>query len=161
MSGNLKREIQQEKPFVSLEEEAFLGLQRTASLLIQALGRELKGYDLTPAQYNTLRILRGALPDALTCGGLTCGEIGERLVSPGPDVTRLLDRLEQGGLVTRLRDPEDRRVVRARITEKGSELLDRLDEPVGQMLARLLGGLGPARLKSLVALLEQARERAR
>jgi len=158
MSGNrtLSREIQQEKPFVSLEEEAFLGLQRTASLLIQALGRELKGYDLTPAQYNTLRILRGAGPDALTCG-----EIGERLVSPGPDVTRLLDRLEQGGLVTRLRDAEDRRVVRARITEKGIDLLDRLDEPVGEMLARLLGNLGPAKLKSLVALLEQARERAR
>jgi DNA-binding MarR family transcriptional regulator len=157
MSSNraLSREIQQEKPFASLEEEAFLGLQRTASLLIQALGRELKGHDLTPAQYNTLRILRGAQPDALTCG-----EIGERLVSPGPDVTRLLDRLEQGGLVTRLRDAEDRRVVRARITGKGSELLDRLDEPVGEMLARLLGNLGPAKLKSLVGLLEQARARA-
>lgn len=154
-SRTLGQEIQQEKPFVSLEEEAFLGLQRTASLLIQALGRELKGYDLTPAQYNTLRILRGAQPDALTCG-----EIGERLVSPGPDVTRLLDRLEQGGFVTRLRDAEDRRVVRARITGKGSELLDRLDEPVGQMLARLLGDLGPAKLKSLVSLLEQARARA-
>jgi DNA-binding MarR family transcriptional regulator len=160
MSGNLNREIQQEKPFVSLEEEAFLGLQRTASLLIQALGRELKAYDLTPAQYNTLRILRGAEPDALTCGGLTCGEIGERLVSPGPDVTRLLDRLEQGGLVIRLRDAEDRRVVRARITEKGIELLGRLDEPVGEMLARLLGNLGPAKLRSLVSLLEQARARA-
>jgi DNA-binding MarR family transcriptional regulator len=159
MSGNLNREIQQEKPFVSLEEEAFLGLQRTASLLIQALGRELKGYDLTPAQYNTLRILRGAEPDALTCGGLTCGEIGERLVSPGPDVTRLLDRLEQGGLVTRLRDAEDRRVVRARITEKGIGLLGRLDEPVGEMLARLLGTLGPGKLRSLVSLLEQARAR--
>ena len=113
MSRALGEEIQQRKPFVSLEEEAFLGLQRTASLLLQALGRELKGQDLTPAQYNTLRILRGAEPDALTCGGLTCGEIGDRLVSPGPDVTRLLDRLEQRGLITRLRDPEDRRVVRA------------------------------------------------
>src|SRR3954471_20091039 len=129
MSRTLKREIQQEKPFASLEEEAFLSLQRTASLLIQALGRELKGHDLTPAQYNTLRILRGAGPDALTCG-----EIGERLVSPGPDVTRLLDRMEQQGLVTRLRDVEDRRVVRARITEKGLDLLEELDEPVGRLL---------------------------
>ncbi len=148
----LSREIHQEKPFVSLEEEAFLGIQRTASLLIQALGRELKGHDLTPAQYNTLRILRGAEPDALTCG-----EIGERLVSPGPDVTRLLDRLEQGGFVTRLRDAEDRRVVRARITEKGIELLACLDEPVGRILGRLLGPLGKERLRTLVALLEEAR----
>jgi DNA-binding MarR family transcriptional regulator len=152
MSRALSQEIHQQKPFVSLEEEAFLGLQRTASLLLQSLGRELKGHDLTPAQYNTLRILRGAGPDALTCG-----EIGERLVSPGPDVTRLLDRLEQVGLVTRLRDPEDRRVVRARITEKGLDLLETLDEPVGRMLARLLGNLGQERLRTFVTLLDEAR----
>ncbi len=155
MSGNLGREIHQEKPFASLEEEAFLGLQRTASLLLQSLGRALKGHDLTPAQYNTLRILRGAEPDALTCG-----EIGERLVSPGPDVTRLLDRLEQRGLVTRLRDGEDRRVVRARITGPGLDLLAALDEPVGRMLGELLGNLGKDRLRALVALLEEARRGA-
>ena len=154
MSSNrtLSREIHQEKPFVSLEEEAFLSLQRTASLLLQALGRELKGHDLSPAQYNTLRILRGAEPDALTCG-----EIGERLVSPGPDVTRLLDRLEERGLVTRLRDAEDRRVVRARITDGGIDLLAVLDEPVGRILGRLLGPLGKERLRTLIALLEEAR----
>jgi DNA-binding MarR family transcriptional regulator len=155
MSRALSQEIRQQKPFVSLEEEAFLGLQRTASLLLQSLGRELKGHDLTPAQYNTLRILRGAGPDALTCG-----EIGERLVSPGPDVTRLLDRLEQRGLVTRLRDAEDRRVVRARITEKGLDLLATLDEPVGRMLARLLGSLGQERLRTFVTLLDEAREQS-
>jgi DNA-binding MarR family transcriptional regulator len=155
MSRALSQEIRQQKPFVSLEEEAFLGLQRTASLLLQSLGRELKGHDLTPAQYNTLRILRGAGPDALTCG-----EIGERLVSPGPDVTRLLDRLEQGGLVTRLRDAEDRRIVRARITEKGLDLLATLDEPVGRMLGRLLGNLGQERLRTFVALLDEAREQS-
>jgi len=153
----LSQEIHQEKPFASLEEEAFLGLQRTASLLMQALGRELKGHDVSPAQYNTLRILRGAGPDALTCGGLTCGEIGERLVSPGPDVTRLLDRLEQRGLVTRLRDAEDRRVVRARITQEGTDLLAGLDEPVDHTLVRLLGSLGPAKLRTLIELLEEGR----
>jgi DNA-binding MarR family transcriptional regulator len=143
MSRTLNQEIQQEKPFASAEEEAFLGLQRTANLLLQALGRSLKGQDLTPAQYNTLRILRGALPDSLTCG-----EIGERLVSPGPDVTRLLDRLEQRGLVTRLRD-----------TEKGLELLSSLDEPVEQALANLLGHLGEKKLRTLSALLEEARRK--
>lgn len=154
MSRTLNQEIQQEKPFVSLEEEAFLGLQRTANLLLQALGRSLKGQDLTPAQYNTLRILRGALPDSLTCG-----EIGDRLVSPGPDVTRLLDRLEQRGLVTRLRDTEDRRVVRARITEAGLELLSSLDGPVEQALADLLGHLGEKKLRTLSGLLEEARRK--
>jgi DNA-binding MarR family transcriptional regulator len=160
MSRSLGQEIHQEKPFVSLEEEAFLGLQRTASLLLQSLGRELKGQDLTPAQYNTLRILRGAEPDALTCGGLTCGEIGERLVSPGPDVTRLLDRLEQRALITRLRDGEDRRVVRARITSQGLDLLADLDQPVNGMLGRLLGNLGQERLRTFVALLGEARRGA-
>jgi DNA-binding MarR family transcriptional regulator len=149
---SLNQEIQQDKAFVSPEEEAFLALQRTASLLLQALGRSLKDHDLTPAQYNTLRILRGALPDALTCG-----EIGERLVSPGPDVTRLLDRLEKNGLVARLRDEGDRRVVRARITDQGVEILASLDGPVESTLARLLGPLGKGRLRTLTSLLEEAR----
>ncbi|HEX4961834.1 MAG TPA: MarR family transcriptional regulator [Thermoanaerobaculia bacterium] len=155
MSRALRQEIQQEKPFVSLEEEAFLALQRTASLLLQALGRALKEHDLTPAQYNALRILRGAGDEALTCG-----EIGERLVSPGPDVTRLLDRLEPRELVTRLRDAEDRRIVRARITRKGIALLARLDEPVATALDELLGDLGAKRLRTLVEILAAARERA-
>ena len=155
MTSTLGKEIRQSKPFASLEEEAFLGLQRTASLLLQALGRELKDQDLSPAQYNTLRILRGAEPEALTCG-----EIGERLVSPGPDVTRLLDRLEGRGLVLRVRDEEDRRVVRARITEQGIALLARLDGPVGESLHRILGHLGAERLQTLIGLLEQARGRS-
>jgi DNA-binding MarR family transcriptional regulator len=148
----LNQEIRQARPFVSLEEEAFLAVQRTASLLMQALGRELRRHDLTPPLYNVLRILRGAEPESLTCG-----EIGERLVSPGPDVTRLLDRLEQRELVARFRDAEDRRIVRARITEKGVALLDELDQPVEETLHGLLGHLGPEKLRRLVRLLEEAR----
>lgn len=150
----LTAEIRQSRPFVNREEEAFLNLQRTASLLLLAVGRELKPYDLTPAQYNALRILRGAGSQALTCG-----EIGERLVSPGPDVTRLLDRLEARQLVTRLRDEDDRRVVRARITESGQALLEDLDGPVEQAMSGLLGHLGNEKLRQLVKLLEQAREK--
>lgn len=154
MPRALNQEIRQEKPFISLEEEAFLALQRTASLLLQALGRSLKSHDLTPAQYNALRILRGAGE------ALTCGEIGERLVSPGPDVTRLLDRLEQRGLVVRLRDDEDRRIVRARITQRGARLLTQLDAPVEETLTGLLGHLGPKRLPALIETLALAREKA-
>lgn len=154
----LDQEIRQARPFVSPEEEAFLGLQRTASLLMQVLGRELRRHELTPPLYNVLRILRGARgagPDALTCG-----EIGERLVSPGPDVTRLLDKLEERGLVTRLRDAEDRRIVRARITEKGIALLGQMDGPVKETLQGLLGHLGPEKLRTLARLLEEARAKA-
>lgn len=154
--SRLRQEIGQRRPFAGIEEEVFLNVQRTASLLLQALGRELKPHDLTTAQYNLLRILRGAREAGE--GALTCGEIAERLVSPGPDVTRLLDRLEARGLIERLRDPGDRRVVRARITRAGRALLAALDAPVAGALERLLGPLGEARLKSLSRLLEQARE---
>jgi len=154
MAKPLQEEIRQKRPFGSPEEEAFLSLQRTASLLLQVLGRALRGHDLSPAQYNLLRILRGAAGAALTCG-----EIAERLVSPGPDVTRLLDRLEARGLVGRERDPADRRVVRARITREGSRLLIELDPAVDAVLKRLLGHLGEEGLRQLSELLERARAR--
>ena len=152
--SRLGQEIRQSRPFGNREEEVFLSLQRTASLLMTTLARELKGHDLTPAQYNLLRILRGAGSEALTCG-----EIGDRLVSPGPDVTRLLDRLEQRSLLARERDPEDRRIVRARITAEGLAVLARLDEPVEETMTRLLGHLGEERLRTLCELLDQAREK--
>jgi DNA-binding MarR family transcriptional regulator len=152
MARRLGKEIQQKAAFSGPEEEAFLNLQRTASLLLRAVGHDLEPHRLTPAQYNALRILRGASPAALTCG-----EIGDRLVSPGPDVTRLLDRLEARGLVERLRDETDRRVVRARITGQGRELLGRIDGTVTAGLRRLLGPLGRSRLRTLSELLELAR----
>jgi DNA-binding MarR family transcriptional regulator len=155
MAGKLSTEIRQSKPFASLEEEAFLALQRSAALLLRSVARELEARELTPAQHNTLRILRGAGSDALTCG-----EIGERLVSPGPDVTRLLDRLEKQELVQRLRDEQDRRVVRARITEKGVALLEEIDPAVDRLLRELLGHVGETDLQRLIDLLERTRERA-
>ena len=94
MAGRLQKEIRQTKPFASLEEEIFLNLQRTAEVLMRRLTEELKPSDLTPTQYNVLRILRGAEPD-----GLPCREISARMVTHDPDVTRLLDRLEKRGLV--------------------------------------------------------------
>jgi DNA-binding MarR family transcriptional regulator len=155
MAGKLSTEIRQTKPFESLGEEVFLSLQRTAALLLRRVGKEMEAQDITPAQHNVLRILRGAEPDALTCG-----EIGDRLVSPGPDVTRLLDRLEKQGLLRRLRDEQDRRVVRARITEKGLAVLEEIDKPVERVLRELLGHLGEKDLQRLVELLERAREKA-
>lgn len=152
--AKLSTELRQSRAFASLEEEAFLALQRTSAVLLRSVARELESHDLSPAQYNTLRILRGAAPDALTCG-----EIGERLVSPGPDVTRLLDRLEKQGLIQRLRDEKDRRIVRAGITDKGLSLLDEIDPPVDRVLRESLGHLGEKDLQTLVRLLERARER--
>lgn len=156
MSSLLQKEIRQSRPFVNLTEETFLNLQRTASALLQALTRFLREHELTPTQYNVLRILRGSHPETLTCG-----DIGDRMVTPDPDVTRLLDRLEKRSLVFRTRDTVDRRVVRATITEDGLSLLSCLDGPVPEWLDGLLGHLPEADLRTLIELLERARNHIR
>src|SRR5581483_10329175 len=105
------------------EEIAFLDLARTTEMLSWPLIQLLKTEDLSPPQYNVLRILRGS-PD-----GLPCSEIGGRMITRDPDITRLLDRLEKRSLIARGRDENDRRVVLTRITPEGLALLARLDEP--------------------------------
>ncbi|MGD1092761.1 MAG: MarR family transcriptional regulator [Bryobacteraceae bacterium] len=133
------------------EELAYLDLMRTTETLSRPLVQLLKTEDLSPTQYNVLRILRGS-PE-----GLTCGEIGSRLITHDPDITRLLDRLEKRNLVARGRDTKDRRVVLTRIAPEGLELLARLDAPVQDTHRKLLGHLGPKRLQALARLLAAAR----
>ena len=151
---SLRDEIKQRRPFRSLEEEVALNLLRTATALAQGLAQPLKGTDLTGTQYNVLRILRGAGKD-----GLPCGEIAARMITKDPDITRLLDRLQKRDLVARARDPVDRRVVVTRITREGLKLLADLDQPMVETNARLLGHLGPRKLRQLATLLEEAREK--
>lgn len=153
MSGRLADEIRQSKPFSSTAEEAILNIHRTASLLAQAFADTLKPFGLTETQYNVLRILRGAGRD-----GLPCQVIGERMVAREPDLTRLLDRLEERRLLERARSSEDRRVVVNRITRQGLELLSALD-PAARALPRgVLGHLGEKKLRELIGLLEEARQ---
>jgi DNA-binding MarR family transcriptional regulator len=132
------------------EQQVVFGIVRVADALTRRLASTLEPFKLTLNQYSVLDSLRGA-GDA----GLTCGEIAGRLVSRDPDITRLLDRLELRGLVIRRRGVPDRRVVRARITADGLELLARLDGPVGSR-ARQLAPMGPRKLAALHALLEAA-----
>ena len=136
------------------EEAAYLDLIRTADMLSRPIAVLLKADDLSPTQYNVLRILRGC-PD-----GLTCGEIGNRMITRDPDITRLLDRMEKRNLVYRTREEKDRRQVLTRITEEGLDTLARLDGPVGDTHRKLLGRLGPERLDALRELLAACREGA-
>src|SRR6266480_4368104 len=129
------------------EEAAFLDLLRTCDLLSRGPAQVLRSEDLSATQYNVLRILRGA-PE-----GLACGEIASRMITRDPDVTRLLDRLEKRGLISRCRETKDRRTVMARITSEGLKLLGRLDEPVQSAHRKQLGHLGRERLRSLTDLL--------
>ena len=136
------------------EEDAFLDLLRTCDLLSRAPAQLLKAEDLSSTQYNVLRILRG------TSAGLPCGEIASRMITRDPDITRLLDRLEKRGLISRCRETKDRRMVMARITPHGLKILANLDEPVAESHRRQLGHLGKGRLQELAELLGQARSRA-
>lgn len=153
MSGRVRDEIKQRKPFRLPEEEAFVTLQRTADALMQGLAVVLKPAGLSPTQYNVLRILRGAGAE-----GLPCGEIASRMVTRDPDITRLLDRLETRGLVSRSREKRDRRVITTRITPEGLGLLAELDDPVLDVHRRQLGHLGARKIAILGELLDAARE---
>jgi len=152
MAGRLAEEIQQKKPFVSVEEEAFLNLARTFEVLQQGVSEALKPYQLTATQYNVLRILRGAGSE-----GVTCSQAGERMVTHDPDITRLLDRLEARKLVERERSREDRRIVITRITITGRDLLNSLDEPMKALHKRQAGHIGKEKLQQLIDTLESLR----
>jgi DNA-binding MarR family transcriptional regulator len=139
--------------FDSLEQEVFLNLWRTYDRL-RALEDELFArHDLTPQQYNALRLLRGDHPAPVATLALAA-----RLVSRAPDITRLIDKLEQRGLVVRDRPADNRRVVRVGITDAGLALLRELDGLVRACHARQLGHLPATDLKQLAALLRAARE---
>lgn len=155
MAGKLKREIKQTRPFASLHEEVVLSMLRTADAIAVPMTDVLREAGLSLSQYNILRILRGAGAD-----GLPCGEISERMVRRDPDLTRLLDRLEARGLVTRSRGTADRRVVLASVSAEGLRLLESLDETIEATVRQTLAHMPKARLNALCELLEEARERA-
>jgi DNA-binding MarR family transcriptional regulator len=134
--------------------DALIALVQAATEFERGFVELLKPEDLTPAQYNVLRILRGA-GDA----GLTCGGVGDRLIRHDPDVTRLLDRLDRRQLIERSREPQDRRVVRTRITPAGLSVLGRLDPEVDALHERQLGHMSVERLAQLTALIQEARAR--
>ncbi len=152
MGERLRAELKQTKPFSSVAEEAILNVERTADCFRRECLQTLKPYGITPTQYNALRILRGAQPD-----GLTCSELGKRLVNSDPDITRLLERLARLGLITRRRGSCDKRMVVTMIHAKGLALLALLDPVMNQATRDILGHLQEEKLHLLIDLLEEAR----
>jgi DNA-binding MarR family transcriptional regulator len=156
MTSQLQSELKQHRPFESLEAEASLSILRTAAEMEYQASEVLKSHGLTLTQYNALRILRGAGEE-----GLCRNEVRDRLIARVPDATRLLDRLEEMGLVIRSREGEDRRFVLTRITKAGLDLLDRLAEPVAALHREQLGHVGAEKLQNLVDLLGDVRRKCR
>lgn len=149
----LQEEIGQSKPFRSPEEEAYLSIVRTSAVLEHSLAQGLKEHDITPTQYNVLSILRGA-----GAAGLCRNEIGCRLVTAMPDVTRLLDRMEEQGLILRERGTDDRRMVRTRLTRKGLDLVGKADAKVIEMHGRQFRHVDKRSLKTLIQVLGEVRD---
>jgi DNA-binding MarR family transcriptional regulator len=134
------------------EDRAFIALQKAADKLALQAEQLLKSKGLTGAQYNVLRILRGAEPQ-----GLACSSIAERMISHDPDMTRLLDRMEKRHLITRQRQSDDRRIVKTRITSGGLQLLERLDPAIRALHKRQFAHMTGTRVRTVVDLLDEIR----
>ncbi len=151
--ARIQQEIQQKQSTTSLEEDALLNLLRTSDCLGRAVQRTIRPWGITSTQYNVLRILRGAQPT-----GATCSEIGQRMITADPDITRLLNRLKKLGFIGQQRDKNDRRIVRTQIREKGLQLLAEMDTAMKTLPVTLLGHLTQKELAGMIRLVEEARK---
>lgn len=151
VTAKAQKGVRRAGPAGGREEDVYLNMLRTVEHLSRGVAETLAAADLTPTQYNALRILRGAGE-----AGASCTEVSDRMVTKDSDVTRLLDRLEARGLISRGRDAEDRRRVVARITDEGLRVLKEIDGPVAETHRRLLGHLGGKQLRTLESLLKSA-----
>jgi len=140
------------KRFDSPQQEAFLNLWRTYDRMRMLEDELFSKYELTPQQYNALRLLKAAYPKPIPTL-----VIASRLISRAPDITRLLDKLHERKLVERQRPADNRRTVMVNITPAGLELLSNLAADVRQCHERQLGHLSSSETKLLVDLLQKAR----
>lgn len=151
-SSGLAQRIRKKQPFASAHQEAFLNLVLTREVLAEAFSKLLKPHHLSESTFNVLRILRGEHPK-----GVPVLEIRRRMINRVPDVTRLVDRLEELAFVKRLRCSEDRRVIYCLITQKGLDTLATLDAPTLSLHEEQLKHMSNAELEQLSVLLEKAR----
>ena len=150
--------IPDQKPpenYRSRQQQATVGLLRTAEAMKRSLAQVIEPHGVTPQQYNVLRILRGAGPD-----GLPTLTIAERMIEQTPGVTRLVDRLEKKELVDRKPCPKDRRRVFCRITDKGLALLKQLDDPVNRWDSHAVAVLPSSELEEFISILDRVRAAA-
>jgi DNA-binding MarR family transcriptional regulator len=145
----IQRELRQTKPFRSVAQEATVALLRTASVVNRAAERVIEPAGLSLAQYNALRIIRGA-----GTGGIATLSIRERMIDEGTTITRLLDKLENAGLIRRERTVPDRRQVMCYVTDAGRALLDDLDPRVNAMDEEAVSALSGEQLEQLIELLD-------
>jgi MarR family transcriptional regulator, organic hydroperoxide resistance regulator len=152
-SSAVQSEIRQNKPFRSTAQEATIALLRTASVVNRTLARVVEPSGLSLAQYNALRIIRGA-----GTGGIPTLSIRERMIEEGTTITRLLDKLEEAGLIRRERSYPDRRQVLCFVSDTGRGLLDTLDPQVDSADEAVVSTLSDAQLDRFIELLDVVRK---
>ncbi len=148
----LQDELKRPVAFATSEQETLLNLLRVGDQIDNRVSRFFREHDLTVSRFNVLRAL------ILSGKPLTCGEIGERMIQIVPAITSLVDHLEEQSLVSRKRCPDDRRVVHVSVTAKGKALVDKIMQPLAELEKRLMKKLTKSDQKTLIALLEKARE---
>jgi DNA-binding MarR family transcriptional regulator len=153
VANRILEEIRQTRPFRTQQEEAVLNIVRTADALKRGGELLFRRHGITSAQYNALRILRGAGDR-----GLHCSAIAERMITAEPDVTRLLMRMERLGLLVRQRESSDRRMVTAIATDRGLQILDELEAPLRELQERQFAMLSEDEIEALTDGLEKVRE---
>ena len=149
----LREQLKKKGPFESLEQEAMLSILRTSDLLENRLARLLREHELTPSQYNAMRIMRGENQP------MPCLEVAERMIQVAPAITRVVDQLVDRELITKEQSSQDRRVFLVALTSAGTRLLKKLDGPIAQLHVSLLGHVAKADLRTLNTILENAREK--
>jgi len=152
LANRILEEIRQTRPFATLKEEAALNIVRTADALRRGGELLFRRHGITSAQYNVLRILRGAGDR-----GLHCGAIAERMITAEPDITRLLMRMERLGLLVRQRNGSDRRMVTAIVTDRGLQVLDELEAPLRELQEQQFARLSEREIEALIHGLEKVR----
>lgn len=150
--SNLQSELKKRRPFDSVEQEAMLSILRTSDLLENRVARLLREYELTPSQYNAMRIMRGeGVP-------MPCLEVADRMIQVAPAITRVIDQLLRRELIKKTQSEQDRRVFLVELTASGKSLLRKLDTPILELHQSLLGHVPKKVLKSLVQVLQVVRE---
>lgn len=151
-SDSLRQQLKKKGPFDSLQQEAMLSILRTSDLLENRLARLLREYDLTPSQYNAMRIMRGEGQP------IPCLEVAVRMIQVAPAITRVVDQLVGRGLINKQQSRKDRRVFLVELNASGTRLLKKLDQPIQSLHQSLLGHVPKSNLKMLNRILEAARE---
>ena len=151
----LEKELRFKTGIKNLSHEALLNIYHTGDLLKKRAREFFSRYGVTDVQFNLMELLYYQSDNN---GGLTQAELGKMLVVNRSNVTALIDRMEKAGLVSRLEVPGDRRYNHIRLTTRGRDLLEKVEDTYMERVENVMAALSEQEMAGLVASLERIRE---